>query len=94
MDTVEKSNITVRDLRERANLTQRDVSVALDVRTSTISDWERGIFEPRLSFGKTRILLRLYNCTFDELADAFEVVKESKFGSASNEMEDKQLIAA
>jgi transcriptional regulator with XRE-family HTH domain len=78
MRTVSKSNITVKDLRERAGLTQRKVSVALDIRTATVSDWERGIVEPRLPFEKVRTLLNLYGCTFDELADAFEVVKESK----------------
>lgn len=92
MDTVQKSNITVRDLREKAGLTQRDVSVALDVRTSTISDWERGIFEPKLSFAKTRILLSLYGCTFDQLADAFEVVKESK--AEADQTQDRRLVAA
>jgi transcriptional regulator with XRE-family HTH domain len=97
MDTVQLSNLSVRDLRERAGLTQRDVSVALDVRTSTISDWERGIFEPRLPFSKVRMLIGLYKCTFDELADAFEVVKESKLDridSIENEIKKQRLVAA
>jgi hypothetical protein len=75
--------------------------VALDVRTSTISDWERGIVIPRLPFEKIRMLLHLYECTFDELADAFEVIKESKYEGESKQpnrqtsvdQEEKQPIA-
>lgn len=76
----------MRDLRERANLTQRDVSVVIDVRQSTVSDWERGIVEPRLPLQKVRTLTRLYNCTFDELVDAFDAVKASKQDLVSSSM--------
>jgi transcriptional regulator with XRE-family HTH domain len=92
MYEVKKPNPTVRDLREKAGLTQRDVSVALDIRTSTVSDWERGVFEPKLPFEKIRLLLSLYQCTFHELADAFKVVKESK-QSHQAATEEKQPIA-
>jgi transcriptional regulator with XRE-family HTH domain len=90
METVKKSNLTVRDLRERAGLTQRDVSIALDVRQSTVSDWERGIVEPRLPLSKVRILVALYKCTFDDLVDSFDVLKSKyevdNFHSSKNQI--------
>lgn len=72
MDSVEKSKQKVKDLRLRAGLTQRAVSVALDVRENTVGDWERGNAEPRLPLSKVRKLIELYQCTLDELIDAFE----------------------
>jgi hypothetical protein len=47
------------------------------------------------------MLLHLYECTFDELADAFEVIKESKYEGESKQpnrqtsvdQEEKQPIA-
>jgi transcriptional regulator with XRE-family HTH domain len=91
METVKKSNLTVRDLRERVGLTQRDVSVALDVRQSTVSDWERGIVEPRLPLSKVRILVSLYKCTFDDLVDSFDVLK-SKYEVDSFHSNENQIV--
>jgi transcriptional regulator with XRE-family HTH domain len=59
-------------LRKRAKLTQRQVATALDVRESTVSEWERGLSKPHLVPSKTKKLLELYQCTIDELIEAFE----------------------
>jgi DNA-binding transcriptional regulator YiaG len=37
---------TIRDLREANHMTQRDVSIKLDVTTQTVSNWEVGRNEP------------------------------------------------
>lgn len=71
----DKSQLTPMKLRERVGLTQRQVSVALDKKQSTISDWERGVTSPRLTLREVRNLARLYNCTLDDLVEAFEGVK-------------------
>ena len=71
----DKSQVTPMKLRERAGLTQRQVSVILDKRQGTISDWERGVTSPRLTLKEVRELIRLYNCTLDELIEAFESVE-------------------
>ena len=63
------------ELRERAGLTQRQVSVKLDKRQATISDWERGVRSPRLTLREVMDLLSLYNCTLEELVEAFEVIE-------------------
>jgi len=60
------------ELRERVGLTQRQVAVAMNKRESTISDWERGISKPRLSFTETLRLARLYQCSVETLAIVFD----------------------
>lgn len=61
-------------LRERAGLTQRQVANALNKREATISEWERGVTRPRLSFAETLKLMRLYEATIEELCIAFDRV--------------------
>lgn len=53
-------------------LTQRQVAQALDIRESTISDWERRVSIPHLPLSKTKRLLELYQCSLEELIEAFE----------------------
>jgi transcriptional regulator with XRE-family HTH domain len=74
----DKSQLTPMKLRERVGLTQRQVSVALDKRQGTISDWERGITSPRLTLKEVKELMHLYDCTLDELVEAFELVRPSE----------------
>jgi len=68
----ENQPLTPMCLRKRVNLTQRQVAKALDVRESTVSEWERGLSKPHLIPSKTKKLLELYQCTIDELIEAFE----------------------
>lgn len=60
------------NLRKRTGLTQRQVAQALDVRESTVSEWERGISVPHLPLRKVRRMLKIYQCDLDELVEAFE----------------------
>ena len=64
------------NLRKRAGLTQRQIAQALDVRESTISEWERGLSVPHLPLSKVRQMLQVYKCNLDELIEAFESLKE------------------
>lgn len=59
-------------LRKRAGLTQRRVAELLNKKVATISDWERGVAQPRLSFSEVKALMELYQCSLDELIEAFE----------------------
>ena len=65
--------MTLAKLRERANLTQMKLAVALDVSITTISEWENGKTEPRLKH--VRLLIEILGCTFEELCEAFDQVK-------------------
>ena len=64
--------LTPMSLRKRANLTQRQVAQALDVRESTVSQWERKKSPPHLVPSKMKKLLEIYRCTLDDLIEAFE----------------------
>ncbi|WP_199312559.1 helix-turn-helix domain-containing protein [Microcoleus sp. FACHB-672] len=60
------------NLRKKAGLTQRAIAVALDVRESTISEWERGLSTPHLRPSQVKKMLEVYQCSLDELIEAFE----------------------
>ena len=60
--------MNMRQLREQQNLRTIDVAVALGVAESSVRNWERGRAVPRLE--QARRLLKLYNCSLDELCDA------------------------
>lgn len=62
--------LTFASLRKRAGLTQRELSIALDVTTTTVSSWESGRHEPRLTPTQTKQLLQILECTLDELVEA------------------------
>lgn len=68
-----KEPLTLAQLRERANLTQMKLAVALGVSITAISDWENGKAEPRLKH--VRLLLEVLGCSFEELCEAFEQAK-------------------
>jgi transcriptional regulator with XRE-family HTH domain len=72
LNTVIKSTLTLKDLRLREGITQHEVATALNIRSQTVSLWERGIKEPRLSIPQTLALCRLYNCTLEELSATLE----------------------
>lgn len=59
-------------LRKRRNLTQRQVAQALDVRVQTVIAWEKGGVIPHLPPSKTKKMMEIYQCSIDELIDAFE----------------------
>lgn len=63
-------NLTPVSLRKRVGLTQRQVAQALNVREATVSEWERGLSAPRLRL--VRQMLNVYQCSLDELIEAFE----------------------
>jgi transcriptional regulator with XRE-family HTH domain len=71
--TEDKKVVTPMYLRKRVGLTQRQVAEALNKKVATISDWERGVAYPRLTFSETKRIMNLYKCTLDELIEAFEV---------------------
>ncbi len=76
MSQDQRSQPTPVNLRKRTGLTQRQIARALDVRESTVSEWERGISVPHLPLSKVRQMLEVYQCNLDELIEAFDSTKE------------------
>jgi transcriptional regulator with XRE-family HTH domain len=72
----EKEPITFAYLRKRAGLTQRQISILMDVTVSTVSQWETGGQRPRLFPEQFQKLLQVLNCTLEELVEAFSPSQE------------------
>lgn len=62
--------LTLAQLRQRANLTQRKLADILDVTIKTVSAWERGEHEPYLTLTQTKKLVDGLECSLDELITA------------------------
>ena len=58
----------IRDMRERAGLTQERLSELINVSRSAVAMWESGETSPRAD--KLPELARVLGCTIDELYDS------------------------
>jgi len=58
----------LKELRDRAGLTQKQVADAMNITVQTVSNWENGVRFPRLTPGQTLVLCRTLKCTLEELA--------------------------
>lgn len=64
------NQLTLAKLRLRAGLTQRKMADELGITIKTVSAWERGVVEPRLTIPEIQRLMDVLNCTFEELLEA------------------------
>jgi transcriptional regulator with XRE-family HTH domain len=94
MNSDQKSNIKLKDLRAKNKKTQRQLAEALGLRSQTISEWERGYTKPGISIRQAAILCQELNCTIHELADAVDQAGESDLEDEGQEDQQKQLVAA
>lgn len=78
MPSIEKEEefVTLAKLRSKAGLTQRQLSFEINVTENTVSAWETGKHEPRLTISQTRSLMTALNCTFEELEIAIQNQKQ------------------
>jgi DNA-binding XRE family transcriptional regulator len=58
-------------LRQRMDVTQKDIAEALNVSERTVWAWEKGRHEPRLTIPQTKALCRLLNVSIEDLPDDF-----------------------
>ncbi|AFY54401.1 putative transcriptional regulator [Rivularia sp. PCC 7116] len=77
MERAKKEPLSIMSLRKRAGLSQRQVAQAIDVQTATVGRWEQGSVSPRLTPSQTKKLLEVFNCSLDDLIEAFEGAKIS-----------------
>ena len=61
----------LKELREKTGLSPERVAVELGKSVSTIRFWEAGTYIPNLSPSETLHLIRLYQCTLEELTESF-----------------------
>ncbi len=55
------------NLRKRLKLTQRQVAQAVGVTDQTVSNWEIGVYKPRLTPAQTLALCHVLKCSLEEL---------------------------
>lgn len=58
-------------LRTLRRMTQKELANALGVDRVTVTNWETGRSEPRLTIAQFKTLLKVLNITVDELPDDF-----------------------
>ncbi len=56
-------------LRKSRDLTQKQIADALGVTVQTVSNWEVGRAEPKLTIRQFKALLRVLQCSVDQLPD-------------------------
>lgn len=54
-------------LRKQRNLSQRDIAQALGITDQTVSNWEQGRSEPRLTIRQVVLLCRILDCSLTDL---------------------------
>jgi transcriptional regulator with XRE-family HTH domain len=77
--TGEKDQVlTLMDIRLRAQMTQREFAELLGVTVSTVSNWERGVQVPRLTFFQTKLMMDASGCSIDDLIGAFQGTQDER----------------
>lgn len=66
---------TIRELREEAGLTQFQLALKVGVTPTTVSAWERGVYEPRAS--QLRKLAEVFGVPMDQI-DTVTPILEGK----------------
>lgn len=66
---------TIRELRERAGMTQLQLAAALGVTPGAVYNWERGRNEPKAS--QLRAMARLFGVSMDDIDFEAEDVKSA-----------------
>ena len=59
-------------LRRSQHLTQKQIADALGITVQTVSNWEVGRAEPKLTVRQFKALLQILDCSVEELPDEFK----------------------
>lgn len=68
METPEQESALAK-LRRVHDVTQKQVADALGVTIQTVSNWEVGRVEPKLTIRQFKALLQILQCSIDQLPD-------------------------
>ncbi len=67
---------TIEELRKEQGLTQLQVAYRVGVTPATVSNWERGVYEPKVT--QLRALARLFAVSMDDIALVGEEAGQGK----------------
>ena len=68
---------TFMNRRKKLGLTQRDVALAVGVTVQTISNWETGLYQPKLTLPQTLKLSQVLQTDLSELVQMFDTLDAS-----------------
>ena len=66
-------------LRKQRSLSQRNIAHVLGVTDQTVSNWEQGRSEPRLTIRQVVLLCRILDCTLTDLDDCEDSINLSHY---------------
>jgi transcriptional regulator with XRE-family HTH domain len=66
-------------LRKQRSLSQRDIAHVLGITDQTVSNWEQGRSEPRLTIRQVVLLCRILDCTLTDLDDCEDLINLSHY---------------
>ncbi|MGB7440505.1 MAG: helix-turn-helix transcriptional regulator [Coleofasciculaceae cyanobacterium] len=69
MEQIKEEESALLKLRKSRNLTQKQLAEALGVTVQTVSNWEVGRAEPKLTIRQFKILLKVLQCTIEQIPD-------------------------
>jgi putative transcriptional regulator len=74
-----ETNSPLKKMREAVGLSQEDLAHRMDVATSSISRWERGVTEPTMTVAQMKAFCGAIGKTLDELPNSLiaEEIRES-----------------
>ena len=72
----QESKLTLKQLRDRAGLSQENLARLVGVSSKTISNWERGTSVASLTVAQMKVLCEALGVTLDELPDDFRSERE------------------
>lgn len=84
MNSGSEQPFTLMKVRERSQLTQREFADLLGVTISTVSNWERGVQVPRLTFEQTKKVMDASGLSIDDLVQAFNGTQELRKSKSKN----------
>lgn len=64
-----KGKTRIEEVREKAGKTQREVANALGVTDQTVSNWENGVRQMKLTIRQTISLCQVLNCSLEDLLE-------------------------
>lgn len=76
--------LTLMKVRQIAGMTQKEWADLLGVTISTVSNWERGVQVPRLTFLQTKRVMDASGLSIDQLAEAFNTTQMLKNNMPGN----------
>jgi transcriptional regulator with XRE-family HTH domain len=89
----DKKSSSSMELRRKAGISRMQVATVLGVTQSTVAKWEQGAYEPHLPMRKIKVWAQLYECSVDELIEAFTPSDDSNLNVQQEDLEEASTLS-